>query len=262
MDIIDCFCFPQRYASEADLFSQVPDSHFLQDKRIAKTAYFPLFHNDITCCDAFIESCNNSNRFGCYGLLPLEEAALDAFFQRTHLMAGFALHPYLQGLTEQQADRHCVNIRQRCGRMLPIFISTAIGSARLYDIAPLKIAQRIAAQYDGPVILTHGGGMKVLEALLIADSFPNVYLDTSFSLSYWLGSSVEQDFAFAMRKLGTHRWLYGSDAPFIAESVAVEQHMAFFYRYGFSDTDVENIMGKTALELLEKTEVIGHANTF
>jgi predicted TIM-barrel fold metal-dependent hydrolase len=101
------------------------------------------------------------------------------------------------------------------------------------------------------VVFSHGGGAKVLDAMLAADAFPNVLLETSFSLSYWLGSSVETDMAYAMRKLGAHRWLYGSDAPFIPMVTALNDHLRFFERHGFAQCDVEAIMGGNARKYLE-----------
>jgi predicted TIM-barrel fold metal-dependent hydrolase len=71
---------------------------------------------------------------------------------------------------------------------------------------------------------------------------PQLYFDSSFTLSYWKGSSVEQDFAFAIKKLGGDRVLFGSDYPysdvgkelglqnaFLDAHNVEEEHKSFFF---------------------------------
>ena len=65
-----------------------------------------------------------------------------------------------------------------------------------------------------PVILLHSGGSRVLEAVLLADLNKNVYLETSCSLHFYSGSKIQNEFAFAYRKIGFDRVLYASDFPY------------------------------------------------
>jgi predicted TIM-barrel fold metal-dependent hydrolase len=115
---------------------------------------------------------------------------------------------------------------------------------------------RLAAHLSGvvrcPIVMSHGGGRQVLDAMLVAADAPQVLLETSFSLPYYVGSSIEIDFAFAMRKLGASRWMYGSDAPFVPVPRSLEIAREFFDRHGFSAAEIEQILHGTASALLEK----------
>lgn len=161
------------------------------------------------------------------------------------------LHPYLQRIEPSHYDVivQLVKEAERLGMF--VCLCSAYGSRDMYRYHSLPLAARLAEDSQCPIVLVHGGGAKILEALLLADAFPQIVLETSFSLSYWLGSSVETDFAFAMRKLGPERWLFGSDAPFVSLSAAIEDHLNFFDRHNFSQSDVEVIMGGGAASLLE-----------
>ena len=75
------------------------------------------------------------------------------------------------------------------------------------------IANRVTR---APIILLHSGGSRCLEAMLLADATKNVFLETSFTLPYYLNSSIERDLAFAYKKLGANKILYGSDFPYIS----------------------------------------------
>lgn len=114
----------------------------------------------------------------------------------------------------------------------------------------LNFAKYILSDIKGPVILAHSGGLKVLEAVVLALDYKNVCLETSFSVPFWQGSSVEQDLAFSFKKLGSHRCIYGSDAPYMGLKDSLRITNNFFKRYKFSKKDIENIMYNTAAKTL------------
>ncbi|MGH6955025.1 MAG: amidohydrolase family protein [Alphaproteobacteria bacterium] len=159
-------------------------------------------------------------------------------------------HPYLQRIESSEYARVSEIALAAGARGLIVAINAAYGSRMIYRVRPLELAVALLEAGAGPVVLLHGGGAKVLEALLIAEAYPGVYLETSFSLSYWLGSRVEADFAFALSKLGPERCLFGSDAPFCDRGAAVADHLRFFERHGFDARAIERIMGGTAAGLL------------
>ncbi len=131
-----------------------------------------------------------------------------------------------------------------------VILCTAYGSRKIYSHQSLPLAAAVAAEVDCPVVLAHCGGAKIVEAMLLADAYANIFLETSFTLPYWMGSSVETDIAFAIRKLGPERWLFGSDAPFVPMGNALAAHRDFFLKHDFSEYQIEQIMGGTALRLL------------
>jgi len=130
-------------------------------------------------------------------------------------------------------------------------LCTAFGSREIYTYHSLPLAAEVVKQCEGPVILYHCGGARILEAMLLAEAWPNLYLETSFSLSYWLGSTIETDQAFAMRKIGCKRFLFGSDAPFIPLERTVDDHKTFFRRHDFTRAESDRVFSGTAGHLLQ-----------
>ena len=159
-------------------------------------------------------------------------------------------HPYLQKITESELPRIQELARYAETMGLFVCVCAAYGSKDIYRFQPLKAVVAVAEAVECPVIIVHGGGAKILEAFLIAEAFPNIYLDTSFSLHYWLESPVEQQFAFAIRRLGGERWMFGSDSPFRSLSESIETHYAFFERHGLGSACANLVMGDTAANLL------------
>jgi predicted TIM-barrel fold metal-dependent hydrolase len=96
------------------------------------------------------------------------------------------------------------------------------------------------------IVLAHACAPHVLGAYTVAKANPNVYLDVSFSLAYYAGSSVEMDIGFISDKLDRFV-LYGSDFP----QYPADQYLATYCR--LLDTrpgaDRERLLGKNAIEL-------------
>jgi predicted TIM-barrel fold metal-dependent hydrolase len=164
--------------------------------------------------------------------------------------AALKFHPYLQRITGADHDRAAALSRHAEGLGMFVMVCGSYGTRALERHDGVRLAARLADEVACPIVLSHGGGRQVLDAMLVAADAPQLLLETSFSVQYYEGSSVETDFAFAMRKLGASRWLYGSDAPFVALDRAPAQTRAFLDRHGFSAADVDRIMYGTAAALL------------
>jgi len=118
----------------------------------------------------------------------------------------------------------------------------------------LGLASCMLPFIKNPVVFAHAGGLRVLEAVNIALQYKNVYLEASFSIPHYLGSSIEQDIAFAIRKAGPKRCLYGSDAPFIELNFAKKDFEKFLIDHKFNEEEREDIFYNTAYNLLNKKE--------
>lgn len=160
------------------------------------------------------------------------------------------LHPYLLKSYDHDFPSAVVLAKHASTRGLHIAIDCSYGTRRMYDISGVRLAITLADCIKTPIIALHGGGTRVLDVMSLVLDSPNVYLDTSFSIPYWLGSSVEADFAFAIRKVGTERCLFGSDRPYIPQQEAIEQTLGFLQRHGFDDQDQAQLMSATARQLL------------
>jgi predicted TIM-barrel fold metal-dependent hydrolase len=110
-------------------------------------------------------------------------------------------------------------------RILPVLHKAGeLGVPVVFDVFPQGpglIKEILPLNYDWiaktvpktKIILAHSGGSRILDALLVAKANSNVYLDLSYSLLYYQGSSVLGDFLFAVKKIGAQRVIYGSDYP-------------------------------------------------
>ncbi|WP_392534981.1 amidohydrolase family protein [Nostoc sp. C117] len=160
---------------------------------------------------------------------------------------------YLQKITEsdfQDVLRVCQFAE--ANKML-ICIDASYGTSKMYSYDNMKLACFIADFVSRvPIVIIHSGGYRILEAMLLALDKHNIYLDTSFSLPYYVGSSLEQDYAFAYKKIGVHRILFGSDHPYVPFSEALIQHLQFFEKYKFTESEIEQVMYYTAINLLHE----------
>ncbi len=132
-------------------------------------------------------------------------------------------------------------------REIIICIDTSYGTSKMYTYDNLKLASIISDFITKvPIILLHSGGARVIEAMLLADEKKNIFLETSFSISYYLNSSIEKDFAYAYKKLGSSRVLYGSDSPYVDISKSTFKTISFLENYNFSTHEIENILFNNA----------------
>ena len=131
-----------------------------------------------------------------------------------------------------------------------ICIDGSYGTSKMYEYDNLKLACFIADRVAKvPIVIIHSGGCRVLEAMLLAADKKNVWLDTSFSLPYYMGSSLEKDYAFAYKKIGTERVVYGSDYPYENSISALDIHLRFFNDHRFDSRAIEDILYNNAQRL-------------
>jgi predicted TIM-barrel fold metal-dependent hydrolase len=88
--------------------------------------------------------------------------------------------------------------------------------------------------------------------MLLAADKTNVWLDTSFSLPYYENSSVEIDFAYALKKMNFERIVFGTDHPYIEFNEGLQRHISFFNKYKFNEADVEKILYSNAIKLFNE----------
>lgn len=134
---------------------------------------------------------------------------------------------------------------------LIICIDGSFGTSKMYAYDNVRLACFIADLItDTPIIIVHSGGKRILDMMALALDKANVWLDTSFSLPFYIGSSLETDFAFAYKKIGTDRIVFGSDHPYMDFKITQQIHLDFFSRHAFNDNQIENIMYDNAARIL------------
>ena len=135
---------------------------------------------------------------------------------------------------------------------LSILIDGSYGTSKMLEYDNLKLMCLTAEQIKkAPIIIIHSGGLRIKEVMLLALENSNIYLDTSFSLAFYLGSSLEKDFAFAYKKIGVERIFFGSDLPYMKPTETINQHLNFFEKFHFSSSEIEKIFCQNATEFFK-----------
>lgn len=164
---------------------------------------------------------------------------------------GLKFHPYLLGLGTSDFPEAIALARHAERLGMWVAVCCSYGTIRVHDISgPRLVAALVRAGITAPVIALHAGGAAVLDVMSIALDAPTVLMETSFSIPYWNGSSVEQDLAFAMRKVGPDRCLYGSDHPHVKIHEAPDHLRRFMELHGFDDADIAKVLTRTARRIL------------
>ena len=138
---------------------------------------------------------------------------------------------------------HAVNPGSRAGRMvfetaleldIPVMIHT--GSGIPWGL-PSLVAP-VARDYPQVrVVLAHSGmNVFALEALELARSYRNVWLETSWTSGHLIKLFIQD--------LGPERLLFGSDLPYNV-SIELFKHRAI----GLKDSDLEWVLGRTAIQI-------------
>jgi predicted TIM-barrel fold metal-dependent hydrolase len=147
--------------------------------------------------------------FGARGMIEEMERAF-----AEHQPRGVKIHPRFQGVSVgDERVRDVVGWAGAHGQ--PVVFDCFPHGESLDDPSRDPLAfHALAREFpDTLIVLAHAGGHRVLDAFMVAKSNPNVILESSFTLGYFAGSSVERDLAFAMKALPAGRAMYGSDYP-------------------------------------------------
>lgn len=148
-----------------------------------------------------------------FGELGLRCACLFPAMHRYHLDEGRVAAIF------EIASAHRGTIFAHCG-YLSIEARARLGLRSTMDVRfgdPLALAATAAAFPSVPVIVPHFGGGFFREALMAAESCPNIYFDTSSSNS-WIkfvpGLTLPDVFRRALAVAGPDRLLFGTDSSF------------------------------------------------
>ena len=150
-------------------------------------------------------------------------------------MHGYSLHdPKVADVFELAASRRGgttepVAVFAHCG-VLSVGIRKKLGLPSNFDIRfgnPLDL-HGLAMKYPAvPIIISHFGAGMLREALMLADSCPNVHLDTSSSnawIKYTPGLTLEHVFKTALDVVGPDRLIFGTDSSFFPRGWNGEVH--------------------------------------
>lgn len=160
-------------------------------------------------------------------------------------------HSYIQKISESDYDLILQLCEYASSKKMFICIDCSFGTTKMYEYDNLKLAAFIADKItDTPIILLHSGGARILEAMLLSLDKKNIFLETSFSLPYYINSSVETDLAFSYKKIGHQRVLYASDFPYIELEDSINTTLKFLEKHRFNTSEIENIFYNNAFNIM------------
>ena len=154
---------------------------------------------------------------------------------------------YIQKIAESDFQRVLSVSKYAAQKGMNICIDGSYGTTKMYIYDNLKLVCYIADHIENaPIIIIHAGSSRIIETWYLASEKKNIWIDTSFSLPIYMGSSVEIDFAFVLQKMNCERILFGSDFPYMGIEESINKHELFFAKHKFKDQDIENIMFNNA----------------
>lgn len=163
----------------------------------------------------------------------LEEAVLDLNFK------GLKFHP--ESITTHPYHKACLALIRKAGSLnIPTLFHCGDESMSL----PLQIARAAEACPQSKIILGHMGGyFHVDDALLAAEKYENIYLETS-------ATPYPDKIREAVRRIGAERVLFASDGPGCNPDLEVKK----VQRAGLSEKEYRLVMGENFAEILERVK--------
>ncbi|HEY6359840.1 MAG TPA: amidohydrolase family protein [Vicinamibacterales bacterium] len=155
------------------------------------------------------------------------------------------------GIAEIAAAHPGTTVFVHCG-VLSIGVRRKLGLPSRFDMRlgdPLALCTLALACPAVPFIVPHFGAGLLREALMLADTCPNVHFDTSSSNSwirYTPGLTLEAVFRATLSVAGASRLVFGTDSSFFPrgwQRPIYEQQRAIAETVGISDADAALIFG-------------------
>lgn len=164
---------------------------------------------------------------------------------------GLKLHPRLQNFNP--SDKEVIDLVCFAGEIgIPTLIDAfPDGTALMTGFNPLNYATLASQAPNSKIIWAHFGGHKVIDFMMLAKRLPNVYVDLSYSLLYYRGSSVIQDIFYAIQSMRFNRVMYGSDYPDRSILQSLESSLEVFQGSGFSDESLNKIFYQNAKQFFD-----------
>lgn len=241
--------------TDHDWRSLLLDAIQQSNQRCTEGAHIMILSQDFAKDNTCLEWLQQSSVVAVSALMDFRDPNIESIIDNWSQIGGrgIKLHPYLQCITEKDYPKVVRCARFAADRGLWISVDCSFGTMDLYRCSGPKLLSHVLPKIkDVPVVALHFGGPRILEVMMLAMAAPNLYLDCSLSLSYWKGSTVEEDLAFAIRKLGPSRFMFGSDQPFVSFNKACSDMEDFLDKHGFTEDQSSWIWYRSAQSLLRR----------
>lgn len=183
---------------------------------------------------------------------PFNRSAFDELKQlKVSDASGLKLHPRLHGYHINSDE--CVGLLAWAQELkMPVMIDCFPDGRNLSLGNTPDAFARIAEKLPELVIaIGHAGGHRILDALMVAKYFKNIYLDLSYTLLYYHNSDVVKDIAYVIESIKAERIFWGSDYPDRSYRETVELSLKEFDRMILAEDVRKSILETNAENFLK-----------
>lgn len=156
--------------------------------------------------------------------------------------SGLKLHPRLHGYHIESGK--CIELLRTAGELnMPVMVDCFPDGKNLsLGNTPEAFARMAEKVRDCRIAIGHAGGHKILDALMVAKYYRNIFLDLSYTLLYYRNSGIGKDIAFAIESLRVERLFWGSDYPDRAYDETVNLSLQEFKKMNLSESIQKALM--------------------
>lgn len=172
------------------------------------------------------------------------------FYIENYNLKGLKLHPRIQNFKVN--DPKVITLVRTAAKLkLPTIIDTLpYGPTLIKDNLPLLIDELAHTVPEAKIIMAHMGGHRLLDAMTVVKVNKNVYLDISYTLLSFRGSSLEKDIEFVIKKVGSEKVIYGSDHPSYNLELCYEDSLEILTNMDLTNLEINKIFGENIITLL------------
>ena len=159
---------------------------------------------------------------------------------------GLKLHPRLQNFDINSKETN--KLVSLAGDLdIPVLIDTFPDGYSLSRGFSVKQYAELAIQNKKTkFIWAHCGGHYVIDFMMVAKRFENIFMDISYSLLYYLESNVSKDIIYAMKSMKFDKIMYGSDYPDRNIKDTLNLTKSFMIKQNVSEKDIDKIFYSNA----------------
>jgi predicted TIM-barrel fold metal-dependent hydrolase len=168
---------------------------------------------------------------------------------------GLKLHPRLQKFdVDSDATKRLVRLAGDLN--VPVLIDAfPDGTNLMQNFNSVNYAKLALHCPKTRIIWAHMGGHYAIDFMMLAKRLPNIYMDMSYSLLYYRGSSVTQDMVYAMRSMRFERIFYGSDYPDRSLHDSLHSSIQELRNQGVNELEMKKLLESNARHFFEWSEL-------
>jgi len=126
---------------------------------------------------------------------------------------GLKLHPRIHNYSVECPE--CIDLLRQAGELkLPVLVDCfPDGKNIALGNLPRSFAWVAENVGNTRIAMGHAGGHHILDAMMVAKSFKNIFLDLSFTLLYYRNTNLSKDVEYVLRSMKFERIFWGTDYP-------------------------------------------------